>query len=100
MGRMRLLPVSALAIALLAMLCAWTPQDESIIQAGLNNFDKRPVKAILLIGNSRTYYHGMPSMVPRIMSSEGSPYRYAVTTMAWPGATLEETGIASMCGEL
>jgi hypothetical protein len=59
-------------------------------QAGAGYFDKRPVRTILIIGNSRTYFHQMPETVRRMAESAHSPVRLAITLKAWGGASLEE----------
>ncbi|MGO4870570.1 MAG: hypothetical protein ACLPGW_08155 [Roseiarcus sp.] len=59
-------------------------------QRWLDKFDKRPVRSILIVGNSRTYFHGMPAMVRRMADSAGEPTRYDISTLAWGGASFEE----------
>lgn len=45
---------------------------------------------MLLIGNSRTYYHDMPSMLTKIAESSNEKVRFAITVRAWGGAALED----------
>lgn len=54
-----------------------------------DRFDTRPVHAVLIIGNSRTYYHDMPSMLRRMADSDHAAERYDIVTRAVPAGTLE-----------
>ena len=54
-----------------------------------DHFDTRPVHAVLIIGNSRTYYHDMPSMLRRMADSDHARERYDIVMRAVPGGTLE-----------
>lgn len=54
-----------------------------------DRFDERPVHPVLIIGNSRTYFHDMPSILRRMADSDHSRERYDITTRAVPGGTLE-----------
>jgi hypothetical protein len=47
--------------------------SDAMAQAGAGYFDKRPVRTILIIGNSRTYFHQMPETVRRMAESAHSP---------------------------
>ena len=87
---MKLIALFGSALAALALLGSQTPQGKALVQTGLSGLDGRPVKTILIIGNSRTYYHDMPVMISRIAASAGSPYRYAITTLAWGGASFQQ----------
>lgn len=51
--------------------------------------DSRPVRTVLIIGNSRVYYNDMPFMVRDIADAAGDPARWDVTSLAKPGATFE-----------
>lgn len=44
-----------------------------------DRFDSRPVRHVLFIGNSRTYYHNMPMMVRFMADSAQSPYLYVLS---------------------
>ncbi len=59
-------------------------------QQALDLFDRRPRLSVLMVGNSRTYYHDMPIMVRRIADSTYSPKLYDVSMLAWGGATFEQ----------
>jgi hypothetical protein len=59
-------------------------------QGVLDRFDKRPPKTVLILGNSRIYYHDMPDMVRAIADSAGAPALYAITTRAIGSGTLED----------
>ena len=49
--------------------------------------DPRPVRRLLFVGHSRTYYNDMPTMVAKMAESGDSPVRYDVTMLAFGGAT-------------
>lgn len=51
--------------------------------------DNRPVRTVLIIGNSRVYYNDMPFMVRDIADAAGDSIRWDVTSLAKPGATFE-----------
>jgi len=61
-----------------------------IEQAKLDRFDSRPARSILILGNSRTYYHGMPHMIRLIADKESAPQKYQVTTRTLPGVSFED----------
>jgi hypothetical protein len=54
-----------------------------------DRFDTRPVHAVLIIGNSRTYYHDMPSMLRRMADSDHAREHYDIVARAVPAGTLE-----------
>lgn len=56
----------------------------------LDVFDYRPEKAILVLGNSRSYYNEMTAMLRAIADSDGAPERWEITLLAWGGAGMEE----------
>jgi hypothetical protein len=60
------------------------------VRSVLDNFDKRPVKTVLILGNSRVFFHDMPDMVRDIADSARAPVLYAITTRTWPGARFED----------
>ncbi len=84
------------AVLLLSLLLcglglgAQTPEGKALVALSFDRFDHRPARKILIIGNSRTYYHEMPEMVRQIADSARSPVRLDITTYAWGGATFEE----------
>jgi hypothetical protein len=51
--------------------------------------DNRPVRTVLIVGNSRVYYNDMPFMIRNIADAAGEPIRWDVTALAKPGATFE-----------
>lgn len=61
-----------------------------IWQSGLDRFDSRPARSILIIGNSRTYLHDMPHMVRLIADSERVPQKYQITTRTLPGVSFKD----------
>jgi hypothetical protein len=52
--------------------------------------DPRPVRRMLFLGHSYTYYNNMPAMVAKMSDSADSPVRYDITMSAFPNATLED----------
>ena len=56
----------------------------------LDLFDRRPSRAILFIGNSRTYPFDMPIMVREMADSAGAAEKYQVRVYALPGRSLRE----------
>ena len=63
---------------------------DATVQPALDLFDKRPTKTILILGNSRIFFHDMPYMLRKIADSARSPVRYAITSRTWGGARLED----------
>jgi hypothetical protein len=81
-------------LSLLLGLLLWFnfAQDSSAAAFAQRTYDladPRRARSILIIGNSRTYYHSMPSMVRRIADSANSPAKWQIETIAKPGFTLE-----------
>ena len=79
-------------LSLLLGLLLWFnfAQDSSaaaFLQRTYDLADPRPARSILIIGNSRTYYHSMPRMVRRIADSANSPAKWQIETVAKPGFT-------------
>jgi len=54
-----------------------------------DRFDSRPARRILILGNSRTYYHDMPDMIRAMADSAYDPQKYQITVEALPGASFE-----------
>lgn len=52
--------------------------------------DRRPVRHLLFLGHSYTYYNEMPAMVAEMADSADSPIRYDITMSAFPNAGLED----------
>jgi hypothetical protein len=50
----------------------------------------RPGMRVLFVGNSMTYYHGMPQMVERLASEDAGGGRLIAVSYTRPGWTLEE----------
>jgi hypothetical protein len=59
------------------------------VQRSQDLFDRRPARSILIVGNSRTYFHDMPLMIRRMADSADSPIRYDTAVEALPGASFE-----------
>jgi hypothetical protein len=87
---LRVLVLLAAVVLIFVAVPTVRPPFEHALQTGLDYFDKRPATRVLIIGNSRTYYHDMPFMVREIADSAHSPVRYVITTLAWGGASFEE----------
>lgn len=87
------LGVWALALAVAVIVWFNQFQDSSAAataQRAADLFDGRPVRSILIIGNSRTFYNGMPSMLREIADSANSPAKFQVESSAFPGARFED----------
>jgi hypothetical protein len=63
---------------------------DASVQPALDLFDKRPTKTVLILGNSRVFYHDMPYMLRKIADSTRSPVRLAVSSRTWGGARFED----------
>ena len=85
---MRAVLILSTALCLIGF-AARTPQGEAALAPVMDRFDQRPARKILIIGNSRTYWHQMPTMVRRIGDSAKLPVRLDITTLAWGGASFE-----------
>ena len=80
-------------VALLAALC-WFEFAQPLTAAEFaqrtrDTFDSRPARRILILGNSRTYYNGMPAMIRAMADSAKDPNLYEITVEALPGASFE-----------
>lgn len=62
----------------------------ALSQRAADIVDGRPARTILIVGNSRTYFHHMPSMLREIADSAGSPAKYQVETSALPAYDFEK----------
>lgn len=81
----------ALAMILTTLLWFNFFQDSSagaFAQRSFDLIDPRPARSILIIGNSRTYYNDMPSMLRQIADSAGSPTKFQIETNTKPSFTL------------
>lgn len=79
----------ALAFVLAGLLWFGFVHGSSFAQRTYDLADPRPVRSILIIGNSRTYFNNMPGMLRRIADSAGSPTKFQIETNAKPGYTLK-----------
>ena len=52
-------------------------------------FYPRPARRILVLGNSRTYYHDMPDMLRAMADASGDQRKLEITVDALPGASFE-----------
>jgi hypothetical protein len=86
------LRIGFLAMTLAVMLWFNFGQQSSaatVIQRSADFLDSRPPRSILIIGNSRTYYNGMPAMLRDIADSAGNPAKFQIETSAIGGATFK-----------
>lgn len=79
--------IGALVAVLYFVMPAGTFPDP--VSAVADRFDKRPVRAMLFIGNSRTYYNDMPAMVRKMADSARAKERFAIVVRALPAGTLQ-----------
>ena len=85
---LRLVAVAgALVAALYFVLPAGTFPDPLL--AVHDRFDKRPVRPMLFIGNSRTYYNDMPAMLRKMADSARANERFDIVMRALPAGTLQ-----------
>ncbi len=80
----------AVLIGCLILLPPFNGYVRQGISAAADFLDGRPVRNVLFIGNSRTFYHDMPQMVRSIADSAGYPERYAIRMDAQPGVSLSD----------
>lgn len=81
--------VSLLAgLSWFAFFTSASPREVAAL--ALDNFDGRPARSILFIGNSRTYTHGMPYMVREMADSAGADKKYQIRMYARPGRSLRQ----------
>lgn len=84
--------IGTMGLALLGELWFVYGQDHSarfVVQRLEDVVDRRPATAILLIGNSRTFWHGMPGMLRSIADSASSPTKFEIDMDASGGASFE-----------
>lgn len=78
-------------VAGLSWFSFWQPLSvAALVERGLDVFDSRPARRILIIGNSRTFYHDMPSMVRRMADASNAAQKYQITSQAVPAARFED----------
>ncbi len=82
-----------LLVVLLVSAIAYSPPLHRMVRHGwreiVDLFDDRPVRDVLIIGNSRVYYNDIPFMIRDIADAAGDAVHWEVTTLAKPGATFE-----------
>lgn len=61
----------------------------ALAQRAEDIFDHRPARRILILGNSRTFYHDMPDMIRAMADSANDPQKYEITVEALPGGSFE-----------
>jgi len=62
---------------------------KALIRQAEDAFDRRPARHILMLGNSRTFYHDMPDMVRAMADSAKEAQKLEITLDAPPGASFE-----------
>src|SRR3954468_6108386 len=89
---MRFLPSVFLALLLCGL--GWFQFGQPLTARALltraeDSFDHRPARAILILGNSRTFYHDMPNMVRAMADSAHDPQKLEITLDAPSGGSFE-----------
>jgi hypothetical protein len=79
--------LGGILVVLYFVLPAGTFADPLLAVA--DRFDKRPVRSMLFIGNSRTYYNDMPAMLRKMADSAHVKERFDIVTRALPAGTLQ-----------
>ncbi|HYI43154.1 MAG TPA: hypothetical protein VD768_05990 [Sphingomicrobium sp.] len=59
-------------------------------QRAVDVFEDRPVRTLLIVGNSRTFYNNMPAMLRALSASPESKVKIEVETVTSAGATFEK----------
>ncbi len=88
--RIRIIVLSALLVFSVYHIPSVNAQIQQVFYGVTDRFDSRPERAILFIGNSRTYYHDMPYMVRKIADSAGAKEKYRVVVHAPGGVRFED----------
>ena len=81
-----------LAMILAVMLWFNFGQQSSaavMMQRSADLLDDRPARSVLIVGNSRTFYNDMPSMLREIADSAGNPTKFQIESSAYPAATFK-----------
>jgi hypothetical protein len=90
----RLTRILALLLVFIGMT-SYTPflqaYARSTAQWAMDHFDERPSRAVLLVGNSRTYHNDMPWMIRAMADSASSPERYEITLRAERAGNLAQS---------
>lgn len=81
--------IAALLGALLWFQFGQPRTGQQLYQHVADMFDRRPARTILILGNSRTFYHDMPSMIRDMADSAHSPTKYEIEVQALEGASFE-----------
>jgi hypothetical protein len=80
-------------VAVLLILTSWFfAQDSSafaLSQRAADLVEQRPIRTVLIVGNSRTFFNDMPAMLRHLANSPESPVELEVETSTAPGATFE-----------
>jgi hypothetical protein len=62
---------------------------KALVRQAEDAFDRRPARHVLILGNSRTFYHDMPDMVRAMADSAKEPQKFEIALDAPPGASFE-----------
>lgn len=89
---MRLLRPFALLVLLAG--CLWFEfaqplTAKALVRRAEDAFDSRPARRILILGNSRTFFHDMPGMVRALADAAGDQQKLQITLDAPSGASFE-----------
>ena len=83
-----------LMMALLGGLCWFQFVNHlpahALARSFVDQFDERPVRRILFVGNSRMYANDLPHTVREMADSAGSAVRYDMVVHALPARTLDQ----------
>jgi hypothetical protein len=81
--------LTSLLVAVLWFQFGQARTSLQLYQRAVDMFDPRPAHNILILGNSRTFYHDMPSMIRHMADSAHSPVKYEIEVQALGGASFE-----------
>lgn len=62
---------------------------KDLVHRAEDAFDRRPTRMILILGNSRTFYHDMPDMIRAMADSAHEPQKLEITLDAPAGGSFE-----------
>jgi hypothetical protein len=89
---MKIIRIAALSAALAGLCWFEFAQDYSVgalWQITRDRTDPRPVRSILILGNSRTSGNAMPQMLRKIADSAGVPQKYQILAITPNGSSLQ-----------
>jgi hypothetical protein len=69
----------------------WQPSSAAALaRRTVDLADARPARSVLILGNSRTYFNDMPSMLRKIADSAGSPTKFQIESHSRPAYTMAD----------